>query len=112
MDMNKRIKFYDHLVKPMLSGNKTATWRLFDDKNFQAGDVVDCINTQTGEQFAVIEITDVYEKPLGQLTDNDWVGHERFASDEAMYAAYREYYPGQPVGPDTLVKIIHFNVLK
>ena len=110
--MRKQIKFYDHLVKPLLTGEKTATWRLFDDKHFQAGDIVECFNTQTGEQFATIELTDVYEKPLGQLNDDDWAGHERFASDEAMYAAYRQYYPGQEITPATLVKIIHFKVLK
>lgn len=52
-------------------------------------------------------ITNLYSKKLGTLDESDWLGHERFTSDEAMYQTYRGYY-GDKVSPDTEVKIIKF----
>ena len=106
----KTIKFRDHLAKLVLAGEKNLTWRLFDDKNFQKGDVVDFINWNTMEPFAKAELVDVWEKKMGELEDSDFDGHEKFANDEEMYATYRTYYGGR-VGPDTIVKIIRFKLI-
>ncbi|MDO8425706.1 MAG: ASCH domain-containing protein [bacterium] len=103
----KSIKFRDHLAKLILAGKKDSTWRLFDDKDLQQGDEVECINKDTGEVFATAVLTDVREKRLGEVEDADFDGHERFASEEEMYQTYRTYY-GDEVGPQTLVKIIRF----
>lgn len=46
-------------------------------------------------------------KTLGTLEESDWNGHERYDSDETMYATYRSYY-GDQVNPDTEVKLIQF----
>jgi hypothetical protein len=32
----KTLKFYDNLIPLILSGEKTSTWRIFDDKNLSA----------------------------------------------------------------------------
>jgi len=104
---NKTLKFRDFLVELVISGEKDSTWRLFDDKSLQKGDKVDLINWNTGEKFSEAVLTEVREKPLGQLQPSDFEGHEKFESEEAMYAAYRTYYK-DPVGPETLVKIIRF----
>lgn len=106
----KALKFRDHLVKLIVAGEKDVTWRLFDDKNISAGDQVDMINWNTGEKFGEADILEVREKPLGQLEENDFDGHEKFTSDEEMYKTYRLYY-GDQVGPDTLVKIIRFKLV-
>ena len=42
----KTLKFAPPLAKMILEGNKTATWRLFDDKDLQPGDK---LNLQNGE---------------------------------------------------------------
>ena len=110
--MTKRIKFTAKLVPLIFSGDKTATWRLFDDKELSIGDVVDCLVAETGAYFATIELIDITEKPLGKLIDDDWSGHERFENDEAMYEAYRTYYPDRTIGPETLVKIVRFKLLE
>ena len=104
----KTLKFKAHLCDKILDGSKTSTWRLFDDKNLQKGDDLELINKDTGETFGTATITAMYIKTLGSLEDRDWEGHERFASDEEMYATYREYY-GDKVNPDTEVKIITFS---
>lgn len=106
----KTIKFRPALAELIQKGEKTTTWRLFDDKDLQLGDVVELMNWETKEPFGHAVITEVVEKPIKNLDDADWEGHERFPSEEAMYAAYRIYYPGKEVGPETMVKILHFEL--
>lgn len=64
----------------------------------------------SGEKFAEAIITFVRQKALGDLEESDYEGHERFKSDEAMYKAYQKYYKDEEVGPETLVKIISFQL--
>ncbi len=103
----KTLKFTPELCAQILAGTKTSTWRLFDDKDLTVGDELTFINKQTLESFGTGEITQLYTKTLGTLEESDWIGHERFASEEVMYETYRKYY-GDKVSPDTEVKIIHF----
>lgn len=103
----KTLKFKTHLVEQILAGTKTSTWRLFDDKDIQVGDIIDVFNKDNGDQFGVVTITSVKVKTLGTLEESDWEGHERYDSEAVMYAEYRSYY-GDRVSSDTEVKIIHF----
>ena len=106
MDM-KTLKFQPHLCEQILTGEKTATWRLFDDKDLQEGDEIELVNFETKETFGTGVITQLRIKTLGTLEAIDWEGHEKFDSEEAMYATYLSYY-GDTVRPDTEVKIITF----
>ncbi len=103
----KTLKFRPHLAAKILSGEKTTTWRLFDDKDLSVRDEVTFIDSDTGERFGSATITAITMRTLGTLTDADWVGHERFSSEEEMYKTYRQYY-GDRVGPDSEVKMISF----
>jgi uncharacterized protein YqfB (UPF0267 family) len=105
----KTIKFRDFLIPLVLSGEKNSTWRLFDDKDLQVGDEVDLINWNTKEKFADAFLTEVREKELGTLEAEDFEGHEKFESEEAMYESYKTYY-GEGVTPHTSVKIIRFTL--
>ncbi len=107
----KTLKFASHLVQKILSGEKTSTWRLFDDKDLQVGDELIFINKDTGEQFGTAKITSLKVKTLGTLNDEDWVGHEKFVDEEDMYANYRSYY-GEKVSPSSEVKMLAFNFYK
>ena len=107
----KPLKFDQSLIESILSGSKTTTWRLFDDKNLSEGDELDCINKQTGESFAHAAITRVFEKPLGEVTDEDYRGHERYTSDQEMYETFSKFY-NRPVDKTTLVKIVEFKLVK
>lgn len=104
----KTLKFKPHLVDKIIAGTKTATWRLFDDKDLTVGDVVTFFNKDTLYQFGIATIVKIKITTLGSLTEEDWEGHERFSSEEAMYQEYRSYY-GDTVSPETEVKIISFN---
>ena len=107
----KTLKFAPELCALILEGNKTSTWRLFDDKDLQIDDVLQFINQETLEPFGVAKITSLYIKTLGTLVDSDWEGHERFNSEEEMYSTYRKYY-GDRVNPNTEIKIIQFDFLR
>ncbi len=104
----KTLKFTPQLVSKILSGEKTSTWRLFDDKNLTNGDKLLFINNETMEFFGEAIITSLKAKTLGNLTDDDWNGHEKFSSEEEMYFTYRKYY-GDKVDKNTEVKILTFD---
>ena len=91
------------------AGKKVSTWRLFDDKDLREGDALALCENGIEEPFATATITKVVEKELGALTNDDWIGHERFASENEMYDTYRKYY-GPEVGPKTMVKILWFQL--
>ncbi len=104
------LKFAPHLITQILSGEKTSTWRLFDDKNIKEGEELIFINSETGEQFCTAKVTKTVTRTLGTLSDEDWIGHERYSSEEEMYKTFREYY-GDKVDKNTEVKIVSFDLL-
>jgi len=106
----KTLKFRPHLAEEILNGKKTATWRLFDDKNLKAGDIIELLNWETKEKFADAQIEEVREKKLGEIEEGDFKGHEKFESKEEMLKIYRKYY-GEKVNWDTAAKIIEFRLL-
>lgn len=89
---NKVIKFRDNLAKLILAGEKDLTWRLFDDKNLEKGNIVDFVNWDTREVFGKAELTQVWEKKMSELEEADFDGHEKFSSEEEMYQTYKTYY--------------------
>ncbi len=105
----KTIKFRPELIQEILEGKKRATFRLFDDKDFQEEETVTFINWETGEQFATAEITNIKEKPLGKLDKEDFEGHSTYESTEAMIEGFKKYY-GDNVTEETIVKVIQFNL--
>ncbi len=106
----KTIKFTTTLAEMILSGEKTATWRLFDDKDLAEGDELEFVNKETGEVFGRAVAVHVYTKPLGQVSEDDYSGHERYASHGAMLDEFRKYY-GDKVDDSTELKIVRFQVL-
>ena len=110
MMIEKRLKFSPDLVPSVLEGSKTSTWRVGDDKNLSEGDILSMVNSKTGEIFTRGKITSVVEKPLGQLTDEDRVGHEKFENEEEMYRTYSEYY-NKPVSSKTKIKIVRYQLI-
>jgi hypothetical protein len=103
----KRLKFKPELCEMILGGVKTATWRLFDDKNLALGDEIEFINSESGAVIGTGKITKLKLTTLGNLDETDWDGHETFASEAEMYETYRGYY-GDKVGSDSELKIITF----
>ncbi len=109
----KTLKFNHELANLILAGDKTSTWRLYDDKDLSVDDdikVVDKVNPDQPETWAVIGqavITEVVEKKLRAVTTDDMNGHEPFTNQQQMLDVYRTYY-GQRVSLETPVKIVRF----
>jgi hypothetical protein len=107
----KSLKFKKVLSDLILAGKKSTTWRLFDDKDLQVGDVVKCVVSETNEAFAKAVLTDVRLTSFKDLQDEDWQGHEPFTSKSDMYKTYSGYY-GCVVDESTPVKIVKFELKK
>ena len=103
----KTLKFYTPLVEQITAGTKWTTWRVDDEKQFEVGDEVLCINKDTDEAFGMANITAVSKKTFATLTAADREGHETFASEVGMYETYSRYY-GCTIGPETSVTVVHF----
>jgi hypothetical protein len=93
----------------ILSGEKTSTIRLFDNKDLRVGDVVGLRHAQSGERFAVVEIFEVAEKPLRDISAADLDGHERYDGIDAMVATFRKWY-GDRVASEMMAKIVRFKL--
>lgn len=105
----KSLKFAPELVELILKGEKTSTWRLFDDKDLQTGDELSFINKETGSEFGTGKVVWVSIRTLDTLTDEDWIGHEKFPSEAVMYETYQKYYPTETIDENTIVKILTFD---
>ena len=105
----KTLKFRESLSKLILQEKKYATWRLSDDKNLSVGDIISFLVWETKEEFVKAKIIEIKETTFGELTDEDWDGHEKFSSDKEMYKTYSEYYNRQ-VDKNSPVKIVKFEL--
>lgn len=98
----------------ILKGEKTNTWRLFDDKDLTVGDDIELIDKvkphrpETWKPFGTARITKIIEKPIGEIDENDNTGHEKFQTQEELLETFRDYY-GSNVTPQTAVKIVSFD---
>ncbi len=109
----KTLKFEHDFAQMVLRGEKTSTWRLYDDKDLSVDDtvkIIDKVNPESPDSWRVIgqgRINEVVEKRLGDITDDDMRGHERFTNRDEMLQTYKGYY-GDRVTLETPVKIINF----
>lgn len=108
---SKTLKFKEDLAILILKGEKSVTWRLFDDKNLKIGDLLTFQVSETGKNFTKARIIDLREKKLGEVDELDYYGHEKYESQKDMLNKYKEYY-GDKVNLNTLVKIIKFDIKK
>jgi hypothetical protein len=107
----KYLKFKDFKCRWVMSGSKWSTIRVFDDKNISVGDELQLINADTGEIFAYAKVTQVTEKPLCDIGDEDMRGHERYNNFPEMLQSFRSFY-GDKVKSETPAKIIQFRLIK
>ena len=108
--MQKKLSFSKPLVSLVLSGEKTSTWRLWDDKGIERGDTLYLLESGTGIHFATAKVIKVLVKKMGRLSQKDKEGHEKFKSDLEMYETYSGYYKRR-VTPNSEVKIIWFELV-
>jgi ribonuclease HI len=112
--MLKSLKLDHELAKQVISGEKTSTWRLKDDKNISVNDEIELIDKvdpekpETWIKFGLAKVNTVTEKRLGDLGPEDYNGHEYFESQDAMLAQFKKYY-GDDISLESPVKMIDFS---
>ncbi len=108
----KSLKLEHELAELVRSGQKTSTWRLFDDKDLSVNDevrLIDKVDPTRPETWRVIGIANinrVVEKRLGDVTSEEMLEHN-YASADEMLAAFRGYY-GDDITAATSIKTLHF----
>lgn len=111
----KTLKLEHKLADMVRAGTQTSTWHLYDDKDIKVNDRVELIDKveadspDTWQSVGIALIDIVVEKRLGELSEDDFVGHEPFVSREEMLSTYQGYY-GPQVTFDTPIKMIHFTL--
>ena len=106
----KTLKFKDFKAEWILEGVKTATMRLFDDKDLKIGDELELINSDSGEVFSQATIIEVIYKNLDDVDDVDLDGHEKWENKDEMLKSLQKYY-GNKVNWDTMVKVVKFKLV-
>ena len=104
------LKFEPELAELVLNGEKTCTWRLLNEKIFQIGQTIELIKRPEMVVFASAIITSLANKTMGELNEDDKLGHEKFKSDEELFNTYSRYYKEQ-IDESTQVTVIHFELL-
>lgn len=107
----KRLHFTPKLIDLILSGKKTSTWRLWDDKDLKEGDIVEFADSDTREVFVSAKLTRVIEKAFKDLTEEEKEGHEKYIEAEEVFKNFSMYY-GKKVDENTTFKVIHFSLLQ
>lgn len=113
----KTLKLDHSLAEMVRNGDKTSTWRLYDDKDIMVNDQIELLdkvdpaNPSTWVAVGTATVDRITEKRLGDVTKDDFEGHGAFASREDMLTAYQGYY-GAQVTFETPVKMIHFTLNK
>lgn len=97
-----------------MAGTKTSTWRFKDDKDLSVDDEVELIDkvnprkVDSWQAIGLAKIDKITEKRLGQITADDYDGHESYPDQESMFRTYRQYYNDPSIGPNTSLKIVDF----
>lgn len=109
----KKLKLDHGLAELVLKGEKTSTWRIFDDKDLSVNDrvllidKVDPHRPETWKDIGVATINTVVQKRLGEIGEADMDERNEYTSREDMLRDFQKYY-GSDVSWETPVKILHF----
>lgn len=112
----KTLKLDHDIAQLVLTGEKNATWRMYDDKDISVNDEIELIDKSnpadpaSWRSIGTARVNVVVEKRLGDVNKNDVDGGEELASKDDLLKKYQQYY-GPQVTKDTPIKMIHFSLL-
>ena len=112
----KTLKFNHDQAQLIQTGQKTSTWRLFDDKDISVNDeikIVHKVDPANSKSWAVIglaRVNGIIEKNLGDITNDDMKNDHSYSSKDVMLAGFKRFY-GDRVTLDTPVKIVFFDFI-
>lgn len=109
----KQLKFEHHFAEDIKAGNKSATFRVNDDKDIRPGDIVELIDKVSGDYPSTwevpgeLEITEVATLKITELTKEHMLRAESFNDVEEMVQTFRRFY-GEHINKDSLVTVLSF----
>jgi len=109
----KALKVNHELATHILSGEVSASVRLFDDKDLSVGDTVHIIDKRdpkdrnTWAPIGTALIHEVTQKAIGDFTPLELQAYKSGVTRESFLQDMRDYY-GSTVGPDVVAKMIRF----
>lgn len=112
----KTLKLDHQLVQAIRAGEKTSTWRMYDDKDLSVNDQVELIDKveparpETWRPFGNARINQVVQKRLADVDAGDYASYGPYESIEQRIKKFRGYY-GSQVDGDTPIKLVHFVLL-
>jgi len=113
----KTLKLDHKLAEMVRTGQKTSTWRIYDDKDISVNDHIELLDKvspgdpSTWTVAGTARVDEVVEKRLGEISAADMDGHNEYASREDMLKDFQKYY-GPQVTFETPIKLIHFTLDK
>ncbi|HEU4914098.1 MAG TPA: reverse transcriptase-like protein [Candidatus Saccharimonadales bacterium] len=113
----KTLKLDHSLAEMVRRGDKTSTWRIYDDKDIRVNDHIELLDKvkpgdpATWQIVGAARVDMIVEKRLGDVVAADFEGHEEFASRDEMLKTYQKYY-GPQATFETPIKMIHFTMDK
>jgi len=111
----KTLKFNHAEAQAILAGQKTVTWRLYDDKDLSVNDdikIIDQANHDDPASWKIIghaKVTELVEKLLGDINARDMTAQDITDKNQVL-AKYQGYY-GHRVNWGTVLKIVHFEFI-
>lgn len=109
----KQLKFNHEYAKAIVAGQKTATFRVSDDKDLRVGDsiqLVDKLETDLPVRWTIpgeLRIINIDQTRLADLSKDQLSEGEEFSNTQEMVQTFRRFY-GDQVSEDTLVMVVHF----
>jgi ribonuclease HI len=109
----KQLKFEHQFAKQIVSGEKTATLRINDDKAIVVGDTIELVDKvdrdhpTTWQVRGALRITDSRQIPIKNLTKEDFLRVESFSDTHEMIELFRRFY-GDHITDTTLVTVFGF----
>lgn len=113
----KTLKLDHELAQQIASGQKTSTWRMYDDKDISVNDEIQLIdkidahNRTTWRPIGIATVNTVVQKRVGELTLEDMEDYEEHESMDRLLEVFRGYY-GSDVTEQTPIKLIQFTFKK
>lgn len=110
----KFLKVSHKMAKLITAGQKNSTWRINDEKNLSVDDeigIIDKVDPKDPSTWLVIgtgRISQVVQKHLKDIQNNDLEVGEQFASRTEMIKTFQHYY-GRDINEQTTVKIVTFS---
>lgn len=110
----KQLKFEHKYAEDIVSGVKSATFRVNDDKDIKPGDVVELVDKVNGDRPKTwqlrgqLNIKAVSQLMIGELTKEHLVRAESFANTAELIQSFRRFY-GEHIDGNSLVNVLEFD---